>query len=198
MKGCLKTVIGFFVIILLLGACVAAFSDDDDESSTKTEKQVDAKDSEKEKEEKEAPPAKTYKIGDTVKVGDMQYQVRGISTAKQVGPTYGSVNAKDTFVIIDVMVQNNGDEAVTVDASFFTLLKGTKKFDADSSASMSANQSEDGSIDNSFFLESINPESTLEGRVVFDVSSATATSNHLNLQVQTGFWGTETEIIKLK
>ena len=62
-------------------------------------------------------------------------------------------------------------------------------------ASMSANQS--GDIDNSFFLEEVNPESKLEGKVVFDVSEATATSKDLKLKVQTGIFGTETEEIKL-
>lgn len=202
MKGCLKGVVGFILIIILLGACVAVFSGDDEkEESTATESndnKSEAKEKPEKKEKAEKPKEKIYKIGDTVKVGDMVYKVKSITTAKEVGPTYGKVNAKDTFVVVDVVVQNNGNEAVTVDASFFTLLKGDKKFEADSSASMSANQSENGDIDNSFFLESINPESKLEGKVVFDVSAATATSTGLELQVQTGFWGTETEVIKLK
>jgi len=190
MSGCLKWFGILFIVIILIGACTAVLGSDE-ESTPKTEEKSS-------KDSAASSTGKTFKVGDTVKVGDMQYKVKSVATAKEVGPTYGKENAKDTYVVIDVVVKNNGNEAVTVDTALFTLLKGDKKFEADSAASMSANQSEDGNIDNSFFLESINPDSKLEGKVVFDVSSSIASSNALKLQVQTGFWGTETEVIKLK
>lgn len=62
-------------------------------------------------------------------------------------------------------------------------------------ASMSANQGEDGSIDNSFFLQEVNPDMSISGKVVFDLAPEVAEATGLQLHVQSGFSGTETEII---
>lgn len=141
---------------------------------------------------------KVYKIGDLVKVGDMQYKINSKTTADQVGPSALPTNASGKFVVIDVTLKNNGDKAVTVDSSFFKLKRGGKTYEADSEASMSANQKEDGNIDNSFFLQQVNPDSEITGKVVFDVSPEIANASDLQLQVQTGAFGTETAIINLQ
>lgn len=204
-NGCLTIIVLFIVLGIVIGAC----SSDGDKEKTKdetTSESINKSDSTKdEKKEvtaettkKETKKEKTYKIGDVVKVGKMQYKVKSVSTAKEVGPTYGKSTAGDKYVVIEVTVKNNGDKAVTVDSNFFKLLKGDKTFEADAAASMSANQGEDGNIDNSFFLQKVNPESKISGKVVFDVADSVAKSKDLKLQVQTGAWGTETESIILK
>ncbi|WP_408020169.1 DUF4352 domain-containing protein [Sporosarcina sp. USHLN248] len=151
-----------------------------------------------EKEEKKKDEPKSFAIGDTVNVGKMVYRVNEKSVANQVGPKVLPQKASGQYVVIDVTLKNDGNEAVTVDSSFFKLKRGEKTYEADTMGSMSANQSDDGNIDNSFFLQSLNPDSEITGKVVFDVAPEVAESNDLQLQVQTGFWGTETEIIDLK
>lgn len=141
---------------------------------------------------------KEYKIGDLVKVGDMQYKINSKTTADQVGPSALPTNASGKFVVVDVTLKNNGDKAVTVDSSFFKLKRGGKTYEADSEASMSANQKEDGNIDNSFFAQEVNPDSEITGKVVFDVSPEVANASDLQLQVQTGAFGTETALINLQ
>ncbi|WP_018392541.1 DUF4352 domain-containing protein [Bacillus sp. 37MA] len=111
-----------------------------------------------------------------------------MSTATNLGGEYGG-NAKSQFTLIKVNVTNEGDEAITVDSNFFKLLSGGKTYKADGSAAIYAND------DTGFFLESVNPGVALEGYVVFDVP---ADLPNPQLQVQTGFWGTETGIINLK
>jgi hypothetical protein len=78
------------------------------------------------------------------------------------------------------------------------LIQGNKSFNADSAASMSANQSENGNIQNSFFMQNLNPESKATGKIVFDVSPSIASASNLQLQVQEGVFGTKTALIDLK
>ncbi len=189
--GCL----GLLLLLVILGACAAIMGGGDDDKATtnNTSSKSDDKDTAKKEETK-----KSYKIGDTVKVGKMQYKVNEVTTGTTVGPSSLPTNAKDTFVIVDIEVKNNGDEAITVDSSLFKLKANGKTLEADSAASMSANQGEDGSIENSFFLEELNPDSTTKGKVVYDVSKAMADSADKKLEVATGFFGTETDTINLK
>lgn len=137
---------------------------------------------------KETP---TYAIGQDVKVGDVLYKVNSKELTTNVGGEFGR-NANGTFVVLNVTVTNQGKESLMVDSNFFTLLKGDVKFDVDSSAGIYANE------DANFFLTNLNPENSVTGHVVFDVSQETANDPSLQLQVQTGFWGTETAVINLQ
>ena len=184
------------VVIIVAGAIGSNGGNDDSAKDSKDSKSATASTASSPK--KEAASKKKYKIGDTVKVGDMQYKVTKTSTAKKIGPSALQQTANGTFLVIDLNVKNNGNEAVTVDSSFFNLKLGSKTYKADADASMSANQKEDGSIDNSFFMQDLNPGSEMSGRVVFDVPEDVANSSDLKVQVQTGAFGTETENINLK
>ncbi|MCE4957682.1 DUF4352 domain-containing protein [Macrococcoides caseolyticum] len=185
LPGCL----GLVLLMIIIGAC-SAFMGGGEENKTQDGKETTTSSKEEKK--------KAYKIGDVVKVGKMQYKVNGVSTGTAVGPSSLPTKAKDTFVIVDIEVKNNGDEAITVDSALFKLKTKGKTLEADSAASMSANQGEDGSIENSFFLEQLNPDSTTKGKVVYDVSKAMADSPEKQLEVATGFFGTETDLINLK
>lgn len=152
------------------------------------------------KETTESTPAKeepTFKVGDVVTVGDMEYTVNGLEVSKSVGPSIMPTEAKGTFLIVDLTVKNNGNEAVMVDSSFFKLKEGDKSFEADAAGSMSANQGDDGQITNSFFLENLNPDIEMQGKIVFDISEEQANSTKTQLEVATGAFGTETETINL-
>ncbi|WP_075980352.1 DUF4352 domain-containing protein [Bacillus massilinigeriensis] len=176
-------------IIVVIALTNCGNGDDDDQ---KTAPATNKKDKTEEKAEK------AYGIGDQVKVGDMQYKVNSKDTATQVGPSALPEKANGRFIIINVDVKNNGNEAVTVDSSFFKLKRGDKTYEADAAASLSANQSESGDIQNSFLVQQLNPDSEMSGKVVFDVAPDIAKANNLQLQVQTGAFGTETEVINLK
>lgn len=137
------------------------------------------------------PVEEIFKIGDTVNVGKVTYVVNSVETATNVGGEYGQ-NSKGTYLLVNISVTNNGDEALTVDNSLFKLLNDGKEYDSDSAAGIYAND------DSSFFLESVNPELSLTGYIVFDVSDTVINSSTKQLKVSTGFWGTETELINLQ
>lgn len=136
-----------------------------------------------------------FVIGDVATAGDMSYTVTGVDTAASVGSSFLEEKAKGMYLIVSVEVTNNGNEAVMIDDSFFTLKNGDKSYDADSMASMTANSDDSGN--SSFFLENINPDVTMAGNVVFDVSKDIATAHDNRIEAQTGFWGTETVEIAL-
>lgn len=129
-------------------------------------------------------------IGETVRVGDVEFTVNDITTATNVGGEWGE-NSQGTYLLINTSVTNVGNEAITTDSSFFKLKVGDKTYEADSTAGIYANEDAD------FFLVQVNPDLTATGYVVFDVSDSVLNSPELTLQVQTGFWGTETGLIDL-
>ncbi|WP_277679709.1 DUF4352 domain-containing protein [Gracilibacillus dipsosauri] len=133
-------------------------------------------------EEKEEP--KVAGIGEAVKVGDVIFTVHGKSTADNVGGEFGD-NAQGIYLIVDVSVKNDGKEAITTDTSFFKLKVGDTEYEADSSASIFANE------DAEFFLQQVNPGIESRGKVVFDVPEDVVNSSEVLLNVQTGFFGTE-------
>lgn len=79
----------------------------------------------------------------------------------------------------------------------FKLKSGDKSFEADATGSVSANQSDDGSITNSFFLEQINPDSTAEGKVVFDVSEKVANTKDKKLEITSSLFSTKSITVDL-
>ena len=181
----------FWVLIVLLffGIGGALSGGENKDSATATSTSTNKETTTKEE--------KTYKIGDDVAVGKMEYKVNSVEVVKQVGPSVLPTNAKDTFLVVDLSVKNAGDKAVTVDSSFFKLKADGKTFEADSAASMSANQDENGNITNSFFMESLNPDMQQTGKIVFDIPEAQANAQNNVLQAQTGYFGTETVSIAL-
>lgn len=159
------------------------------EASTETKAEPKA---EPKKEEKAEPKVeeKVAGIGEAITVGGVEFTVHGTKTAENVGGQYGQ-NAQGTYLILDVTVKNVGNEAITTDSSFFQLKSGEKTFDADGTAGIYANP------DTNFFLEQVNPDLSAKGFVVFDVSDEVIANTELMLQVQTGFFGTETGAIKV-
>lgn len=137
-----------------------------------------------------ATATQSYKIGDLVKVGDVEYTVNSRTTAQNFGGEYG-VNANGTYLVLNVTVKNTGNKAITVTDSFFKLFKDKAEFEVDSTAGIYANE------DANFFLSDVNPGSSITGNVIFDVTTEIANDSSIILQVQTGFWGTQKGQIQL-
>lgn len=186
-KQILIAVIVGVLFVIIFNALSSGGSDDkktsSDNQSTTTQKET-------KKEEK-----KTYGLNQDVQVGDVLYNVHGVEVSKSVGEGYSKTDAKGTFVIVSLTVTNKGDEAITVDSKFFTLLNGSKKYESESMATITANQT---SYNSDFFLDKVNPDLSIEGKVVFDVSEEVANSTSKQLQVQTGTFGTQKDIINLQ
>lgn len=151
----------------------------------------------KKKEQKKDEPAnevteekKEYKIGEVAKVGEVDYLINNVEVTKQIGNEYVNTTAKDTFLIIDISITNNEKESLSVVDTFFKLLNGENEYSADSTGAIYLN-------DSSIIFKKLNPGVTLQGKIVFDVPESVAIANETKLQVQTGVWGSEKDVISL-
>lgn len=194
----------FWVLAIIVIIAIAGGGESDDTTqstdkgeSTKAESANASKET-KTTDTNSAKEEKSFGMNEEVKVGKMTYKVTSKTPADQVGPSALPEKASQKFLVVEVTVKNGGDKAVTVDSNFFKLKRGGKTYEANATASMSANQDESGNITNSFFLQQLNPDSEMSGKVVFDVAPEVAAATDLQLQVQTGAFGTETELINLK
>ena len=187
------------IVILIAGAVGGGNKDKTKETDTEKTAKVETKESKESKAEESAPKKsekQVFGIGQDVTVGKVVYRVDGKEVADTVGNEYVNSTAKGKFLVLNVTVTNNGDKAITVTDDFFKLYKGKTEFKADTTATMYANQAANGDSA-AFFLQELNPESTLSGKVIFDVSEDTINDPSTQLQVQTGIWGTQTEKINL-
>lgn len=193
--GCLG-IIGIVVLVAILGALAGGGAEEETPETntaapaeeTATEETTEEAPAEEAAEEPAEEPVEEAGIGTEVKVGDVYFTANEVTTATNVGGEYG-VTAQSQFTIVNVTVRNEKNEAITVDSSFFKLLSGERTYDSDGTAAIYANEDAD------FFLTSVNPGVSLTGNVVFDVP---ADLENPQMQVQTGFFGTETGIINLK
>lgn len=179
------------VVFIVLGV-ISSLGDSEEKGETnKSENNSASNDNNEGANSKEKETSKQYRVGEVVKVGDVDYIVNSVTTSKTVGGQYLSETARGTYLIINLTVTNNGNDSLTVSSSLFKLLNGEKEYESDSGAGIYANE------DAGFFFEDLNPDLSLTGNVVFDVTDEVIASPDLQLQVQTGFWGTETEVILL-
>lgn len=159
--------------------------------TTASEETAQTKATEKNKNKEEETKVKEEnKIGEVVKVGDVEYIVNSKSMSQNVGGEFGK-NANGIYLILNVTVKNNGKKSITVTDDFFKLLKGDTEYSTDSTAGIYENK------EAKFFLSELNPENSITGNVVFDVNTETADASGLQLQVQTGAFGTQRGKISL-
>ena len=184
------------IVIVIAGAVGGGNKDKTKETDTEKTAKVETKESKTEESAPEKSEKQVFGMGQDVTVGKVVYRVDGKEVADTVGDEYVNSTAKGKFLVLNVTVTNNGDKAITVTDDFFKLYKGKTEFKADTTATMYANQAANGDSA-AFFLQELNPESTLSGKVIFDVSEDTINDPLTQLQVQTGIWGTQTEKINL-
>lgn len=177
------------IVVLGVVGAVAGGSDSDKEKGD-TPKTTENGNQETGKEENNEPEVKAYKIGDVVVVGDVEYTVSAINATDTIGNEYLNAKAQNMYLVVDISIKNNGDKALTVADSFFKLLNDGKEYSTDSGAALYLG-------DDSMIFKEINPDASLSGKLVFDVAQETIDASGLQLQVQTGAWGTEKEVIHL-
>lgn len=135
---------------------------------------------------------KEYGIGDVVKVGDVEYTVNSVSQATSVGSEDFGETAQGVYLLVNITVKNNGKESLSVSDEFFKIYKGDTEYKSDSEASLYANDN------TGFFLEEINPGNSSTSTVAIDVPQNIANAKGLQLQVQTGVWGTQKARINIQ
>ncbi len=182
MKKALKWIFVIFIGACVFIGCSSTSEDNDDDTSTKTTESTT---------QEETKEETVYHIGDVVTVGDVEYTVNGIEQTDMIGDTYFNATAQNHFLVVSVTITNKGNEALSVSSSYLNLKNGEKTYEASTDASVYMG-------DENIIYESINPDASLTGKVAYDITQETIDSPDLQLQVQTGAFGTEKGLINLK
>ncbi|EHI74150.1 Telomeric repeat-binding factor 2 [Streptococcus criceti] len=193
LKGCLSVI----VLLMIIGAIGSAFGKDsrssaNTSSNSRVQKEVTDTIKSTKKKAGQKKTHKTYGIGDVVKVGNVEYTVNSVSQATSVGSEYFGETAQGVYLLVNITVKNNGKESLSVSDDFFKIYKGDTEYKSDSEASLYANDN------TGFFLEEINPGNSVTSTVAIDVPQNIANAKGLQLQVQTGVWGTEKARINIQ
>ncbi len=104
------------------------------------------------------------KVGDTVKVGDVTWQVSNARQANQLTSQLGD-SKQGNFVVVDFNLTNDGNEALTLSSESLALFdaKG-RKFQTDTDTLGYVDPNKD------IFLNQVNPGVTQQGEVIFTVA----------------------------
>lgn len=135
---------------------------------------------------------KNHALGETFQVGDLEFKVENKQVADSIGDDILKEQAKNKFLMFDVTVTNHGNDEAKITNNFFKLKLGEKTYET----------SEEGGVvvalgDKSIIYKGINPDSSLRGTIVFDLGENIINDPGLLLQVQTGFFGTQTDLVKV-
>jgi hypothetical protein len=107
-------------------------------------------------------------LNEAARDGKFEFTVSGVDCSKNtIGEAALSKTAQGTFCIVSLTVKNIGNEAQLLDASSQKALDAAgKEYSADSSAAMYLG-------DSNTFLNQLNPGSTVNGQMVYDVPVGT-------------------------
>jgi hypothetical protein len=110
--------------------------------------------------------AKNAAVGDTVRVGNVQWKVTDAFLTNQLKSNFGT-QKRGRFVVVDFTFTNNRDEEVTLDPELHMVLKDSsgREFGTDLDAY------EFMPVDLDIFLEPVNPGVSTDGRVIYEVPS---------------------------
>lgn len=188
-------VIAIIVIVNIASGGDEETPTEDTASETKAT-ETTAKPAEEKKEEpkeepkKEAP--KQHQVGDVVKVGKLEYTVKGVEETQKISNVLGDKTTSGKFVIVEMAIKNLDKKERMADSNMFKIKADGAEYGADAELDMYVN---DGGI--GFFLETMNPNISKTGKVVFELP-AEAKAYNIEVSSGAGWSGGEYEQIKLK
>lgn len=153
----------FWVIVVVIVVAATGGSGDTNEKSDTTfnePKQETKKDNNKNEQ-----PKGISKEGTS---SDVKVSVGSVESADSVGGEYSKETAQGIFKIVEVTLENNQKDAITIDANNFKLVdnKG-REFSYSTNGQTALGIENGGNLD--FFLKSLNPGLSQTGKIVFDV-----------------------------
>lgn len=156
-------VIGFFVLVGIIGAATGGSKK---EGTTSPSNTTTGTSQQNQQEQQQNEPA-IAKVGEAVVDSDLAFTVTSIDTASTLGNQFTQKKAQGTFYIVNMKIENKGKETKTVDSSMISLTDSQgRKFDRSTEGQTAKGLSE-GGLD--LFLQQIQPSLAVNGAVVFDL-----------------------------
>ncbi|WP_193767144.1 DUF4352 domain-containing protein [Lysinibacillus parviboronicapiens] len=180
--------IALFILLVIIGSLLG---DDNQGTKDKEKEPVTTTNADSNKDVQENKEDNNVSIGEELKVGKVTFKANSIAEVNEISAANGYMKYTPdadgaVFLNVNVTVKNDGSEMIQTDSSFFKLKASNGASYAPSTIIVAD--------DKYFVFEGINPGLALTGNVVFEVPAGLT---DLDLQVQTGFWGTETGVINL-
>lgn len=107
-------------------------------------------------------------IGENVIAGGISFKVTSVKTISSVGSEYLGEDADGIFLVIDLMMENNGKESVQIISDYFRLIDSQqRKFESDNQAWIY--------LDENVFLKQLQPTIPTKGQIIFDIPTHSET-----------------------
>ena len=119
---------------------------------------------------------------------DVAIKVVGMESASEISTEFSKETAQGVFKIITLSLTNNQKDAITVDADSFKLVDDKGREFSYSTNGQTQQEMKDNTSSNNFFLKSLNPGLTQQGKIVFDIP---ADATGLVLKARGGMTGDE-------
>lgn len=137
-----------FAFLLALGS-----SDSEDNKPSKVESSDETSEAEKEAEQQEV-----FKVGESVKMGDLEFTVNGVKTDK--GGDFNKPEEGNVFLIIDATINNTGKESSALSSLIMFKLYDSEFYEKDISIFADTKGSLDGEL---------GAGRTMRGEIAFEV-----------------------------
>lgn len=110
----------------------------------------------------------TYRVGDKVRVGNLQWTITGAERQTVIGDGFITTEANGEFLLLSVEVENVGTSAETFTGDYVKLVDNQgRKFSPDTGAGIYLGKS-------ALVFEQLNPSVVKRGQIVFDIPEGMA------------------------
>ena len=152
--NCLLVFGGFIVLIIIIAAAGGGSSSDSSDGSSSDNGSNSATET-------------TYGLTEEASAGDLAFTANSITKKTTIGSSYSAKTSQSgTYLLINVTVENNGNETITIDSSLFSLT------DSEGREFTHSNEGQTALImsgSNNFFLKQVQPGLSSTGDVVFEI-----------------------------
>ena len=180
--NCLFAFGAFIVLIIIIAAASGGGSSTDDSSGGSDDSSKNS-----------ATVATTYALKEEAPAGDLMFTANSMAKKQTVGSGYfAKTSQSGTYLVINMTVENNGSDTITIDSSLFTVTEDEGREFSHSNDGQSALIT-NGT--NNFFLKQVQPGLSATGDIVFEVPED---ATGLQLIVKPSIFSTKKATINLE
>lgn len=178
--NCLLVFGGFIVLIIIIAAAGGGSSNDSSDGSSSDNGSNSA-------------AGTSFGLQQEAPAGDLIFTANSITKKTTIGSSYSAKTSQSgTYLLVNVTVENNGNETITIDSSLFSLT------DSEGREFSHSNEGQTALImsgSNNFFLKQVQPGLSSTGDVVFEIPTD---ASGLQLTVKPSIFSGKKAVINLE